>query len=136
MLDNGNPFGRWKEFQLENFFRGSLLTMGIVNNDPDLVRQGLEQGEDPNARYSYEEDNDSISMPNPVRMITPIVQAAAIGSLAITQLLVDYGADVNMCQKNGESALADAANSGNIELVLYLLSHGANPNLKKPFGTP
>lgn len=129
MFDSDNPFGRWQAFELDNFFHGSLLTMGIVKSNPEFVRQGLEQGEDPNSRYSYEEDNDSITIPNPVRKITPIVQAAVIGSLPITKLLVEYGADVNMCQQNGESALANAANRGNTELVTFLLSHGADPNI-------
>ena len=136
MLDSGSAFGRWQLFELENLFRGSLLTMGIVKNNPELVRQGLEQGENPNERYTYEEDNDSITVPNPAHTITPIVQAAVMGSLPISELLVKYGADVNLCQSNGESALANAANRGNVELTSFLLEHGADPNLRKSFGTP
>lgn len=136
MFDPRSTFDRWRLFRLEKFFRGSLLAMGIVENDLDLVRQGLIEGESPNSRYNYEEDNDSITIPNPVRTLTPIVQAAVVGSLPITRLLVEHGADVNLCQKNGESALANAANRGNVELSLYLLEHGADPNLRKPFGTP
>lgn len=136
MFDPENPFGRWQQFELDNLFRGSLLAMGIVKGNPDLVRRGLDRGEDPNSRYSYEKDNNSINTPNPVCMITPIVQAAVIGSLPIMRLLVERGADVNICQLNGESALANAANRGDVELVRYLLEHGADPNLRKSFGTP
>ena len=136
MFDSGSTFERWQLFELENLFRGSLLTMGIVKNNPELVRQGLEQGESPNERYTYEEDNDSIIVPNPVYTITPIVQAAVMGSLPISELLVKHGADVNLCQSNGESALANAANRGNVELTSFLLEHGADPNLRKSFGTP
>lgn len=136
MFDSRSSLGRWRLFELENYFKGSLLTMGIVKNDPDLVWQALRQGEDPNRRYSYEEDNDSITVPNSVYTITPIVQAAVIGSLPITKLLVEHGADVNLCQKNGESALDNAANRGNVELASFLLEHGADPNLRKPYGTP
>ena len=136
MFDPASSLGRWQLFEFENFFRGSLLTMGIVKNDPDLVKQGLEQGESPNERYSYEEDNDSITIPNPVHTITPIVQAAVIESLPIAKLLIEYGADVNLCQRNGESALINAANRGNVELASFLLEHGADPNLGMQLGTP
>lgn len=136
MFDSESAFGRWQLFELESLFKGSLLTMGIVKNNSELVKQGLEQGESPNKRYTYEENNDSITVPNPVYTITPIVQAAVMGSLPISKLLVEYGADVNLCQSNGESALANAANRGNVELVSFLLEHGADPNLRKSFGTP
>ncbi len=136
MFDPASPFERRHLFELENFFRRSFLTMGIIKNDPDLVKQGLERGESPNKRYSYEENNDLITVPNPVHTITPIVQAAVIGSLPITELLIEYGADVNLCQRNGESALANAANRGNIKLVALLLEQGADPNLRMRLGTP
>lgn len=131
-----DAFNRWHSFKLNNLYRGSLLTMGIVEANQNMVKEALEAGENPNKRYSYEVDNDSITTPNPVRKITPIVQAAVVNSLPITMLLVDYGADVNMCQENGESALANAVNRGNVELATYLLEHGADPNLQRPFGTP
>lgn len=131
-----DAFNRWRSFKLNNLYRGSLLTMGIVEANQNMVKEALEAGENPNKRYSYEVDNDSITTPNPVRKITPIVQAAVVNSLPITMLLVDYGADVNMCQENGESALANAVNRGNVELATYLLEHGADPNLQRPFGTP
>lgn len=99
-----DAFNRWRSFKLNNLYRGSLLTMGIVEANQNMVKEALEAGENPNKRYSYEVDNDSITTPNPVRKITPIVQAAVVNSLPITMLLVDYGADVNMCQENGESA--------------------------------
>lgn len=125
-----------QRYRLENTYRGSMLTMGVVENIPQLVKMGLENGEKPNRRYSYEEFNDSITSPNQDKIITPIVQAAVNGNLEITKLLIEHGADPNYCQQNGESALADAANRGNVELAQYLLENGANPNLKKSFGTP
>ena len=136
VFDSKSAFRGLRQFELENFFGGSLLSMGIINNNPDMVQQGLLNGEDPNKRYSYEKDTNSITTPNPVRIITPIVQAAVIESLPITKLLVQHGANVNLCQRNGESALANAANRGNAELTSFLLEHGADPNLTKSFGTP
>ena len=44
MFDPASPFERRHLFELENFFRRSFLTMGIIKNDPDLVKQGLERG--------------------------------------------------------------------------------------------
>lgn len=135
MFGFGDSLERRQRFELETLFRGSMLAMGLVKNNLSLVERGLSRGEDPNTRYSYEEDNHLIAMPNPVTTITPIVQAAIIESLPIAELLVAHGADVNLCQRNGESALANAANRGNVELVAFFLEHGADPNLTKSYGT-
>ena len=125
----------WERFKLDNWYRGSLLAKGIAEGNPILVEEGLNNGENPNQRYSYEVDNDSITIPNPVKTITPIVQAAVNENLDITKLLIEHGADPNLCQKNGESALMDAVNRGNAEITEYLLEHGADPNLKTNAGT-
>lgn len=128
-------YARWETFKIDTRYRSSLLTMGIVENRPNLVEQGLNEGESPNRRYSYEEDNDSITTPNRVKIITPIVQATVNGSLEIVRLLIEHGADPNLAQKNGEYALLDAANRGYVEIAEYLLDHGADPNLDTGIGT-
>lgn len=122
--------------RLDGLYHGSLLAMGIAEGNLRILESGLDNGEDPNVRYTYEEYNDSISTSNTVRTITPIVQAAVFDSLEMTKLLIERGADPNLRQMNGESALANAANRGNVELTRYLLEHGADPNLATPFGTP
>ncbi|MDR2598188.1 MAG: ankyrin repeat domain-containing protein, partial [Holosporales bacterium] len=46
--------------------------------------------------------------------------------LAIVRLLVGHGADVNKVNTNGETALSYAVESGNLECIEYLLTHGAS----------
>lgn len=128
-------FDRWQMFKLDTQYRSSLLTMGIVENNPRCVEQGLANGEDPNKRYSYEVDNDSMTTPNSVKIITPIVQASFQGCMENVRLLIENGADPNLAQKNGETALMDAVNTGNFELTEYLLDNGADPNLQTRAGT-
>ncbi len=125
-----------ERMKLKNQYRGSMLVMGIVEENPRIVEQGLRGGENPNQRYSYDEDNDSVLNPYTIKTITPIVQAAVNGNIEIVKLLLEYGADPNFCQRNGETALADAANRGDTKLVNYLLEHGADPNVPTPIGTP
>lgn len=129
-------YSRWNRNKLVNLYGGSVLVQGICEKKPRLVKEALDAGEDPNRRYRYKEDNDSITCPYRTLMMTPIVEAAVMGDLDIVKLLVEHGADVNKAQANGESALADAVNQGNVPLTKYLLEHGANPNIKQAFGTP
>lgn len=128
-------FDRWQMFKLDTQYRSSMLTMGIVEDNPRLVAQGLANGEDPNRRYSYEVDSDSMTTPNSVKIITPIVQASFQGCMENVRLLIENGADPNLAQKNGETALMDAVNTGNFELTEYLLENGADPNLQTRAGT-
>ena len=43
------------------------------------------------------------------------------------KFLLENGADPNIVNESGDTALIDAA-SGNLEIVRLLLTHGANPN--------
>ncbi|MDR1333394.1 MAG: ankyrin repeat domain-containing protein, partial [Holosporales bacterium] len=46
--------------------------------------------------------------------------------LAIVRLLVEHGANVNEANPDGETTLSHAVESGNLECIEYLLSHGAS----------
>lgn len=111
-----------------------LLAKGICENNIDLVQSALWGGADPNKQCDYEKE-DRKFYERKLR-ITPIVQAAVVGSLEITKLLIEKGADPNKAQGNGESALLIAANNGNLRITQYLLENGANPNTRNRFGTP
>ena len=58
--------------------------------------------------------------------------ASYVGCIDITKWLVEHGHDVNMVNKFEGSAIGAAVRRP--EIVRYLLSKGANPNLTKPGG--
>lgn len=50
----------------------------------------------------------------------------------IIDMLLEYGSDANVKNREGHTPLFEAINSGRIEIVTSLLDHGANPNLPGP----
>ena len=60
---------------------------------------------------------------------TALMFAARVGDLPSAKLLVTAGANVNDINAWGVSATVLATHSGYVELVEYLLEHGADPNL-------
>ena len=60
---------------------------------------------------------------------TPLTTASAYNYSAIVQILIEGGANVNLCEKiTGASPLAFAAMNGNYDIVNLLLSAGADVN--------
>lgn len=105
----------------------SDLTYAAGEGQVNTVAQLLKSGTNPNALNQ--------------KGITPLHSAAEKGHLKIVKLLVDqYGANVNFqipvnsscC--HGWTALMIAAAEGHREVVQYLLSKGANPNLRNRHG--
>ncbi|MBI5524915.1 MAG: ankyrin repeat domain-containing protein [Deltaproteobacteria bacterium] len=65
---------------------------------------------------------------------SPMVVAAARGSLEIVKFLKDNGADVNFKGPLSFTPLMAAAEGGHAEVVKFLLSNGADPKLKDKSG--
>lgn len=66
-----------------------------------------------------------------------LVWSASSGNLLRVQEMVSKGADVNArAFDDGETALIAAARAGRQEVLEYLVSNGANVNLKDAGGTP
>jgi len=57
---------------------------------------------------------------------TPLLQAARGANASMAKLLVEYGAQVNLCNSRGMSPLMYAARSGDLQLVRLLLNCGAD----------
>jgi uncharacterized protein len=66
--------------------------------------------------------------------VTPLHAAAASQSVAITQMLLQHGADANARQNGGFTPLHSAAQNGQIDLIKLLLEHGAQPDVKADDG--
>src|SRR2546428_5871605 len=63
---------------------------------------------------------------------TPLMLAAAFGSLEATKLLIDAGADVKAVSASGTTALHLCA--GDIRKVRLLVEHGAGINVRSQMG--
>lgn len=82
----------------------------------------LEQGADVNAVAK----NDA--------RIQPIHAAAANGNLTVLKALLEHGADANVRQAGGFTALHTAADNGSVEMAQLLLDYGADPTLASDDG--
>ena len=111
---------------LVSVIRSYFLVKGIVEDNEVEVVKALILGANQRARCRYQGT-----------LYTPIVAAAQTGNIRILQRLMEYGdgVDVNQAQSNSETALANAAQQGDIAMMSYLLDNGANPNLTTPVGT-
>jgi ankyrin repeat protein len=89
--------------------RSQLTHLTVNRADPNDIYTGV-VGEIPGGRS------------------TPLLFAAAEGSVEITNLLLDAGADANDASPAGESALLIAVHSGHDECATTLLQRGADPN--------
>lgn len=67
---------------------------------------------------------------------TPLIQAVYWKIDVMQQLLIELGADVNVVDNRGCTALMNAVWSGNVSSVKLLVNHGANVNCGKQLGCP
>lgn len=102
----------------------NLLAKAVITKNEMLVSEALEKGADVNARGEWQG-----------KIATPLVEAAVQRSLSIVNMLLEAGADPNKTQRNGETALANAAQNGDYMIALELLKAGADPNAKTYVGT-
>ena len=68
---------------------------------------------------------------------TPLQVALLTSSREVARVLLALGADVNVRQSEGVTALHEAAQSGDLEIIHMLLAAGADPHAASAqFGTP
>jgi hypothetical protein len=66
--------------------------------------------------------------------LTPLMSAAAGGTLESARRLIDLGAQIDATDEFGNTALMMATRNNNVELIRYLLRHGADPNRRDYVG--
>lgn len=93
------------------------------SGDLERTQSELADGADPDSRH-------------PLTLDTPLIEGARGGHLKVAEVLVDYGADVNLQGEAWYTALHCAAAAGHVDLVKWLLDKGANVTLFRGHNTP
>lgn len=105
-----------------------------------FIQDSINQSSDSesNAKYSvvpYDLSNEiAVDAVEDVSGETALMCAASVGYLAIVDLLVRAGADLNIQNIYGYTALAHAVKGDNYKIVVYLLKHKANINMRNTYG--
>jgi ankyrin repeat protein/tetratricopeptide (TPR) repeat protein len=94
----------WKDY---------ALNAAIWEDEPAIVRRLLALGANPNTQNSTY---------GPM-----LVLASSWRDFDIIKALVEAGAELNVPDKDGETALGNACEKHRAQVVRYLLEHGANP---------
>jgi len=117
LIDKGanvNARDNWNHTPLHN-------AMGVFGQDINLIRHLIAEGADVNAQGNRGE--------------TPLEWSAADrGNLEVTRLLIDNGADINLCAKGAISILHRAIKNNQKETAKLLVERNAKLNLKDPSG--
>ena len=66
---------------------------------------------------------------------TALHQTASLGDIKGAQALIAKGADVNAMDYNSDAPIHLAAERGHLEMVRFLVNHGADPDLRNKVGT-
>jgi ankyrin repeat protein len=109
----------------------------------EIVQVLLKHGADPNRRYKGRRQGEffegrtalmyaaeaSANIPAPVKM-------SGGDQPSVLKLLIEAGANVNVQDAMGQSALSLAVERAQSGAAEFLIEHGANPNVKNLFGEP
>ena len=124
------------------------LVIGALEGSAAQVEQALRHRPDPNARneagmspdaamssrsescvrllLEARADKDAV---HPVCGETALCKAAELGHVALTRLLLDFGADKNKPSSDRHTPLGIAADLGHVEVAAFLLDAGADTEM-------
>jgi uncharacterized protein len=104
-------------FNLKEYLNGANYISAVLNsNDPinrsKILRLLMRNNLSPNGE--------------PLDTALPVIEATLRNDLFTLRLLFQFGADLNVVDKNGMTALTYAAKSLDLQIVNYLIANGAN----------
>ena len=132
----------------------TALMWAVLENHPEVVKLLLAKGADINAQTKVEIPDGvtaepqgtsgdigahgpgfyrSRAVPSPAGALTALHFAAREGNLEMTRILTDAKADLNLPSANGTAPIVTATANNHIELALFLLDKGADPNATDRF---
>ena len=103
--------------------RGWLLTLAVDNNKPEILKQLLDLGLDPDARVRVEED-DHVSF----SWGMPLYQCARYGKHAMAEILLEGGADPNGQVYASGTPLSEAYGQRDEKMIALLERYGGKSN--------
>lgn len=130
-------------WSLPDPFQTNEVLRSAWKGDIARLKFALDHGGDPNARSAW--DNPESDKAEALRVLhvlksgkivegyhpTALIGASSEGHIGCAMMLVDRGANVNASSlRSGDTALHAAVEAGSINLVRFLLKHGANPSIK------
>lgn len=101
------------------------LSIAIRQGDVRLVESLLSHGADPNGRS---DDRDQPEIVESALGACHVSGRTRTNALEILNLLVSHGANVNLRDTHGDTALLRAATCGANDVAKILIAAGANPN--------
>src|SRR4030095_2008680 len=132
----------------------TALMWAVLENHPDVARLLIEKGADVNAQTlvvipdgitaepTATSGNigangpgfyNARAVPAPSGAMSPLLFAAREGNLPMARILMEAKADVNLPSANGSPAIVVAITNNHIQLALFLLEKGADPNAADRF---
>ncbi|KAL8795154.1 MAG: hypothetical protein Q9195_002309 [Heterodermia aff. obscurata] len=111
------------------------ITTAAFKGHVDIVEFLLNQGANIDCSHSYSLYLGTGSEPIVAwQVASPLLAATATSHLSVVKILVERGADVNVQDKDGDTALRNAIFRGSPEIVELLLEYNANPNIGGSYG--
>jgi ankyrin repeat protein len=126
--------GRGANVNLQEEYRGQTALMwAAAEGHPDMVAFLISKGARVNTRARANDwPNQITSEPRvqyrPTGGLTALLYAARVGCRACIEALLKGGADINLPNPDGMTAMMMAIDNGQYETARYLLDRGANPN--------
>jgi len=132
----------------------TALMWAVLENHPDVARLLIEKGADVNAQTQVVIPDGvnpeptatsgnigangpgfyrSRAVPAPSGAMSPLLFAAREGNLSMARLLVDSKANLDLPSANGSTPIVVAITNNHIQLAMFLLEKGANPNTADKF---